>query len=163
MGLNFKDVPKEKKVYEEQFTVTDEDGCIKHHSEKKVLYVSKEPPYVKVYIEDLTRLLNIPLTGNRILYALFTRMSYQGTVTVTKYTKDKISIETGSKVQTIMNTISSLVKKKVLKRLGYCEYEFNPNLFARGEWSEIVERRKNFELRIKYDFNGSKVITGEYT
>jgi len=51
-----------------------------------------------------------------------------------------------------------LTAKGILKRLGTAVYILNPDLFARGKWREIRERRKAFQSVTTYYPNGEKTI-----
>ena len=61
-------------------------------------------------------------------------------------------------VKTVDNAITAMVKLRILRREGRCEYELNPAYFARGEWAHIRERREAFNLNISYTKGGRRIV-----
>lgn len=135
-------------------------GEVVKKEETKVLTLPKEPPYVKMYIEDIGSVLGLTDGCKNLLYCLATSMPYDGIITVVKSTRERFSKITGVQENVIKNQLTALCKSGAVKRLGRSEYEINPNYFAKGDWPEIRKRQNDFEMRITYTKNGRK-ITGK--
>jgi len=91
-----------------------------------VARIPKEPAYVKMYIEDLSRIVGLSAGAQSVLYELAGKIDYEG---------------------------------RIMRKSGYCEYEMNPNLFAKGDWQDVYKRRQAFKLEIKYS-DGKRIING---
>lgn len=123
----------------------------------------KEPPYVKLYIDDITKVLNLPPQSSPLLYELLRLMNFSGTVVIVKSVRERIGNKLGISDKSIRNRLSQLVKAGVMLRVGgrYGEYQMNPSLFARGDWSDVRQQREEFELKIRYRKSGDRVLTGQ--
>ncbi|QBY46982.1 replication/maintenance protein RepL [Arsenophonus nasoniae] len=138
-----------------------ETGEVKTIEDVSVLRFPKEPAYVKMYIDDLSKIVGISAGSQNVLYELVTKIDYDGIVTITKGTRERIAVKTGLKETTVRNKISDLVASGIIKKSGYCEYEMNPNLFAKGDWHDIYKRRCGFKLEINYSKKGERTLKGK--
>lgn len=77
-------------------------------------------------------------------------MDYEGIITLTKNSRDRLAEQIGIKETAMRNQITRLCQKGIFRRIGTGEFEANPNLFARSAWSDIHKRRKCFKLTINY-------------
>ena len=125
-----------------------------------VVRIPREPPYVKMYIEDLSRIVGLSSGAQSVLFELASKIDYEGIVTITKGTRNRIAERTGLKEPTVRNRISDLVAAGIMRKSGYCEYEMNPNLFAKGDWQDVYKRRQAFRLEVRYSVTGERVISG---
>ncbi len=128
-------------------------------SEKEVFGVSPEPRYVKLYIDDLCLLTAVPSALKNVLLMLLHKLDYDGYVTLSKRYRLSICKELNVTEKTLRNRLNELVSKKLLVNEGINEYLINPNYFARGKWRDVLEQRKNFQLRITYSSKGRTVET----
>ena len=112
-----------------------------------------EPPFVKLYFDDIARLYECTQSQSNILMEFVKLMAYDNTIAVTQYHKELIAEKLVTTDGYIRNTISELVKKGIFIRLGQNVYRADPNLFGRGKWHDIKELR----LNIKYDKHGKKI------
>jgi|TARA_A100001015_G_C15038310_1_gene737798 hypothetical protein len=137
-----------------------ETGEIKHSSKIIELPSIHEPPYVKLYLDDLGSLLKLPGKCTDVLHILVRRMDYDGYVSLGLNGKKRIVEELKLKnTQTIDNYLQTLKKADVIKSIGRGEFIVNPSLFAKGEWKDIYKRRKKFlELSIRYDEKGNRTL-----
>jgi len=111
-----------------------------------------EPAYIKLYVADMARLHGISqLSYQNILLYVAACVAYDGVVSINARRKAQIALTTGTSVKTINNAITLFVKEEILKRVGRGDYELNPHLFAKGEWSEIRRRREAFTFTTVYD------------
>jgi hypothetical protein len=134
-------------------TVTNElTGEITHH-EKHIMSVNsleKEPPYVKMYINDIGLWQGLSAGETSILYQVSSAVDYDGIVSLSKYHKDKIKKILGVSDGFIRNTLTKLVAKHILlKTEAYSGvYKLNPYWFGKGDWKDIIEQRKAFVVQI---------------
>jgi len=134
-----------------------------------VSFLPKEPPYIKVYIQDISRLYGMTPSAGGLLYELASRMSYDGTVCIVSCILQSICEKLKIKPQTFRNLLDKFLKNGILCRVGRGVFELNPDLFAKGDWVDISKRRLEFQKRIKnqklqviidYDCNtGERKIT----
>ncbi len=132
-------------------------------SQSKVIHLKameKEPAYIKMYIDDLSRFCNLTDGQRSILLFLAASADYDGIISLTAGRKSRIAMTTGCSAGTISNAITDFCKKDILKRIGGGEYELNPYFFARGQWRQIRERREKFFMTITYsEENGREIQT----
>jgi hypothetical protein len=134
-------------------------GRITGETTSKIVRHPAEPPYVKLYIDDLCELVQVPTSLKDTLILLLRKLDYDGYITLSpRFRKDlyeKLSIQD----QTLRNRLVQLVQKGLLVREGTNEYLANPFYFARGDWKSIVEQRQAFQMRITYSESGRKIRT----
>lgn len=134
-------------------TVVDEQGNVVNYTRSKTVRLPEEPQYIKLYIEDLLYLSDLPKGHENILFHLLTKSSYAGdtygmVVSISKGMKEIICEELKlENIRTINNVLSDLTKGKILKRIKTGLYQFNPYLFGKGSWEDISKLR----LEIGYD------------
>ena len=118
----------------------------------------EEPAYIKFYIEDLSLLNKLTAGETRILLYIAANANYQGEVLLPLVIKKRIATNAELSVQAVNNAITKFCNKNILKRLDTGLYELNPELFARGKWREIRERRKAFYTKIIYTPDGQRTM-----
>lgn len=123
------------------------------HSEKQVINVSKldkEPPFVKMYINDIAMWQGLSSGEASILHHISSSVDYDGVVSLAKYHKDKIKDSLNVSDGFIRNTLSKLVSKNILLKTEKYSgvYKLNPYWFGRGDWKDIIEQRKAFVIQI---------------
>lgn len=149
-----------KVVYMTQNTLADhETGKVTSTSESKVIHLPSEPPYVKMYIDDLCLLADVAESLKKTLLVLLKKLDYEGYITLSPRFREATCKTLGVKDQTFRNYLRELVKKQMLVREGTNEYRVNPRYFARGDWRSVCEQRKSFEMRIKYTEKGREITT----
>lgn len=116
-----------------------------------------EPPFVKMYIDDLSTFLNISDAPKNVLTLILRKLDYDGYIAISSRYKKEIASILGIKVQSVSNNITKLVKAGIMKNTSYGEYHINPNLFARGNWREVIEQRQSFDMIISYSEKGRKI------
>lgn len=133
--------------------VFDSSGNMVSKRANKTLSWGAEPSFVKVYLQDVVFLSDLPSKHSSILYELLKRATYAGEkdgmqVIVNTYLKQKIQETIGFKnLSSINNAITDLVKGKILYRVGTGAYNFNAYLFGKGDWQDIAR------LRLEIDYN----------
>jgi len=139
----------------------DEDGVITRSL--NVISITKLPPepnYIKLYVDDISRMFLVQESHREILLYIAASSGYDGFVTLTKARKMRIAVTVSFALKTVDNAITELLKVGLLRRVGRCEYELNPSLFAKGEWSKIRERRETFNMSVSYSSKEGRVIRG---
>lgn len=152
--------PIKNTTYQHDIHVVDnETGEVKSSSSEKIIQMPAEPEYIKLYLEDLNKIYNLP--NNSILYEIMKKMDYDGQITLSKFTKDQICQKLGLKLQTLSNYLQELKKKDIIQPLGKGTFMPNPDLFGKGTWKEIYNRKKKYaeiKLEIKYKADGTKEV-----
>jgi Firmicute plasmid replication protein (RepL) len=154
-------VKKKKITVSEEITTIGADGQITKREQLHLMRLPQEPPYVKMYLQDIAKLYELPQNCSPLLYALVKLMDYDGMITVTKPKRKKIADELGISEKSIKNRLVHLQQQGILKRIDYCEYEMNPELFAKGDWHSIRRRRESFELKVTYTSEGERIVKGK--
>ncbi len=128
-----------------------------------------EPPYIKLYTDDLGDLFGLSLSASNVLLCLVSMADYAGEVVVTKGVKERIAIRIGAKLtktgkpslSAVNNALTDMIKAGIINRVGDAGsgiYMLNPNLFARGKWRDIYRQRKSFRMTITYKDDGKEGI-----
>lgn len=134
-------------------SVINDKGELVSKKANKTLSWGAEPSYIKLYLQDILYLSDIPNKHTQVLYELLKRSTYAGDkdgmqVIVNSYVKNCIKDKLGLKnVGSISNAITELVKGKILYRVGTGAYNFNPYLFGKGDWQDVSRLR----LEVNYD------------
>ncbi len=135
-------------------TVVDENGKTIKKTEKVTRTWGSEPDYVKVYLKDMLYTRDMPTQHSATIYELLQKASYADRgmeVVINAHLKRQISQRLELKgIGGINNTITQLVKGKILLRVGRGVYRFNPYLFGRGDWQDISRLR----FQVTYDLKG---------
>lgn len=116
--------------------------------------IEKEPPYIKMYVDDITRLKDLPPGMSKILMELIKSMGYNNVIPTYKPIKQMICARLGIRMDYLNKAISTFHKKGLLIRLHRGIYVADPELFARGKWEDI----KNLRLVVEYAEDGSKKL-----
>jgi len=142
-------------------TINEETGEIKTLETTRTKMVPKEPSYIKMYLDDLGKLFDLPKGPRELLYVLVQRMDYDGFISITASAKDRLCEKLSIQKQTFANYLNTLSKSSILRNVGRGEYEVNPHLFAKGEWKDIAKRRQAFSLTITYSPEGRRTLRTE--
>ncbi|MGV3329975.1 replication/maintenance protein RepL, partial [Streptococcus suis] len=136
-------------------TITDEDGSIRYQEEDLTVNWGKEPNYIKLYLDTVLYLKDLPKGLNTILYALLKRMSYGNQLVLNAALKRQIAEEIDLSVSSINNAITKFVKGELLERIDTGLYRVNPHLFGKGEWKDIAKIR----LEVAFDSEGKTIMS----
>ena len=118
----------------------------------------QEPPYVKLYLDTVLYLKDLPQRYGNILFLLLNRIPWASanqSIAINAFIKREIATELGCSVTRIDHALSDFVKGDILKRVGTGTYQFNPHLFGRGEWKDIAALR----LTIDFDSRGKTMMS----
>lgn len=131
----------------------DENGNMISKRANKTLSWGDEPAYIKLYLQDIMYLHDMPKQYAGLTACLLRRVSYAGDaegmcVTLVPRIKKAICEELGWKrISTFDNALQKLLAGKIIYRLDRGIYKFNPYLFGKGDWQDIARLR----LEIQYD------------
>jgi hypothetical protein len=140
-------------------TIDHATGEVLHEEKSKTIQLPNEPPYVKLYLDDLMKLKDLPKGSSTVLYELIKRINYDGQLIINGSLKRMIAKDIGIQENSISNAITKFIKKDIMSRLDKGIYVFNPNLFAKGSWTDIRKlRNKYLELTITYNKTGGKSL-----
>lgn len=140
-------------VIKETTAYVSNNGTLLAEDVHEVIPIGKEPPYFKVYIQDLGNIMGLTPAEQTVFYCLCRSMGWSGLVVLIKIVKDMLVKETGYTFATIKQAIINLTKKGFLIRKARSAYLVNPKYCAKGEWGDIKATR----IEIAYSATGRKV------
>lgn len=142
-------------------TVDSQTGEILSQVERKNYQIrSEEPPYIKLYFEQIAKLSGISNTP--VLASLLTYIDYEGVVIVNRTRKERISKQLSCSVPTIDRVLNEMVSSGISTRKNRGEYLINPRIFGKGSWVNIakaIERYEEITIKVKINNNGAEVST----
>lgn len=157
--------PRTKKVYreEENHEIDYNTGQINKTTKTITSRVPQEPPYVKLYLDDIAVLHNLPKGSSSLLHELLRQVNYEGLINLNSSVKTKIANALNFKnKQSVDNGLNKLCKEGLLRSADRGVYEVNPHLFGKGDWATIFLRRQNFSFSVYYDEAGNRKIVTDF-
>ena len=121
--------------------------------------IMEEPPFVKMYLNDLSNLVGLPKSLRPLLDALVTKIDFRGEISISTGFRERLCSILSISRQTLRNRLNMLTKHEIITSVGGSDYMVNPKYFAKGKWMDIVRHRQDFEMRIRYKKNGTKEVT----
>ena len=112
---------------------------------ERIVKVEQEPDFIKLYLQDICKLNDIPKTYSKLLNELLKYSSYDNMILIPTYIKEKISKDLNMNIGTVSNSLSQLTKNEILKREGKGAYRLNPFLFGKGKWTNIKKIRTEWQ------------------
>lgn len=146
-------------VVKDTQTVVTKEGELLDVEQHLSFPVGEEPPYYKVYLQDLSNVLGLAPAEHAVWEVLCSNMSFNNIVVLIKPIKDMLVQATGKKYETIRAAIKALVTKGLLVRQARAVYMVNPNYAARGKWQDI----KALRLTIEYSEQGRNIEVKKVT
>jgi hypothetical protein len=116
---------------------------------------TKEPTFIKLYIDDIARLNDLPTGLSRILLEIVKSMSYNNVFAAYMPIKNVMCARLGITINYLNKAIDTFHKKGLFIRLGRGMYLVDPEIFAKGSWEDIQELR----LVVKYSHDGTKTLS----
>lgn len=144
-------------------TVNKETGEVSTRKETNVVRIPAEPPYVKMYLEDLSHITGIGSSLAKTLHMLLRKLDYEGCITLSGRFRKACCAELNIKDTTFRNRLVLLCRHKMLIHHDTNEYLVNPDYFARGEWRTIIKQRENFKMTVTYSPSGKRINTSRET
>ena len=106
-----------KITYVEKKTTVDRSTGEETNTElTEVHKLPDEPPFVKLYLEDLIKLNDLPKSSSKVLYGLVKHLNYNSELIINAALKRIVAREIGLEVQSISNAHTGFVKKNIMRR-----------------------------------------------
>lgn len=115
--------------------------------------VGREPDFIKMYIQDLGRLMSLNNSDNKILLFLLSTLDYSSKLKLDMYAKQEIMEALEMPLNTVNASIKNLYNAGILIRQAHSRYLMNPALFARGRWEDV----KQIRMQIDYNEEGRTI------
>jgi len=131
---------KVKRTIKESQTINSDTGEVLSSTATSVSY-SKEPDFIKLYLDDLIKISNLPAGANKTIYALLPKMNYDNEIVLSKSMKDELCQKLSIKINSFEHNLGDLVANGILMKKSNNHYLMNPNYYARGTWSDISRLR----------------------
>jgi hypothetical protein len=80
--------------------------------------MQQEPDYIKLYIEDIGRMMGLQDGYRSILLYVAASVSYDGVLSMTSYRKSRIASMLGCSKRSVDNAISEFAKQGILVRIA---------------------------------------------
>ena len=149
-----------KVIREKTCTVIDKStGEVTEEKKETVLQFPKEPSFIKLYLDDIHRLHDIPNNSSGLLFGLLKCMDYEQMINLNSTIKKRIANAAGYKITSLNNYLGVLCKKGIFYHVDRGVYQPNPSLFGKGDWKNIFKERSKL-IKVKYDKNGRTIIAG---
>ena len=117
--------------------------------QERTVKVEQEPNFIKLYLQDICKLNDLPKTSSKLLNELLKYTAYDNMILIPTYVKEKLAQELNMNIGTVSNSLSKLTKKGILKREGKGAYRLNPFFFGKGKWTEIKKIRAEWEYGVE--------------
>lgn len=95
-----------------------------------------EPPFIKLYLQDLARLKDLSRTERNVLDRMMYHSQYGNEVIVTKRKREDICEYAETSYNNLTNVIGKLIKKGLMRRETTGVYTLNPDIMFRGKQSD---------------------------
>jgi len=150
--------PKTLATYEERTTINQETGEITEQQVVKQHKAEVEPGYIKLYLQDIAYLHNLPSNTPQIVFELLQFVDYNQEIILTKRRKEQIAKTLDKSLSHINNSITTLIKSEVLIKIDRQTYQLNTYLFGKGSWKDILKHRKSLHLEVFYSYQEGREI-----
>ncbi len=124
---------------------------------QKTYTASNEPNYIKLYIDDLMRLKDLPKSTNGFFMAILKTMDYENKVYITKHVRQQIIKNMGIGESTLRRLLDNCIKKGLMTKIDSNTFFLNPNIFGRGTWQNVKEIR----MLVSYSSKGRLLLNYE--
>ncbi len=98
--------------------VDHETGAIEKETKEQVVRVDAEPPYIKMYIDDLCAVVNAPNSLKDVLLLALRKLDYDGYLSLSTRYRKQICTQLDITDGTLRNRVSALVKRGFLHSEG---------------------------------------------
>lgn len=142
-------------VREESAIINEETGEVTSTAKHKTQHIrySKEPSYVKLYLDHLGRFKGVQLSLNPILAELLKSTTFANPdapdggmlLFLNKPLKEIIAQNCGVSLGRVDQAVTEFVKKGYMRRIKLGMYQFNAYFFGKGEWKDIENIRATFD------------------
>lgn len=158
-----------KNVYFQQeqseLVIDEETGEVLESNQKQTVkaVLPKEPPYIKLYLDCLSKFKDIQLSFNPILIEFLKRTSYADDelndggqiLYLNKRLKQNIATKCNVSLNRVEHAITEFVKKGYMFRIDVGTYQFNADLFGKGNWADVQNIRT---IQASFDFATGEAV-----
>lgn len=148
------DRPSKRITRQHSSTVITEDGVVKQVDINQTFLVDKEPDFVKVYLNDIMQLSNLPKSSNKVLMALLAKTNYQNEIILHPLVRKEVCAELSIAEVTFRKAVDQFVETGILTKKASNYYIANPYLFGKGSWENI----RKIRLLVEYNEHGRFLI-----
>lgn len=142
----------------EQIDIDCETGEIKSIKKDQTFSIPQEPPYIKMYLQDLQRFYELPVSSSEMIYELLRKLDYDNLISLNSTNKKAMCEKLNWKMGSLDNYLSKLVKCGLFKKEGTGTFRPDPNIFGRGSWSDIFRQRETW-IKVTHTPKGRKIKT----
>jgi len=118
-------------------TINHDTGEVVDTALSQSFYADREPNYVKLYVDDILKLSNLPRSSNSLIYELLKRVAYNNEVIIIKAIRQEICRNLSIGDSTFRKGIDEFISKGILYKKEKQIFVFNPFLFGKGAWQDI--------------------------
>ena len=120
--------------------------------------VTQDSNFVKMYLDDLSKLHSIPFIARCLLDEILIGMNYKGVLDISAQLKKDIATKLSTNTAVISNSLTKLVAAGLIKRSGIGQYVVNPYCFAKGTTKDVISQRDAFiKMTVIYNKNGREI------
>lgn len=144
-----------KNVYEStEMIINHETGEITRTTHTSVKKSSKEPDYIKLYLDCLCTFKGLNKALSPVLISFCHFMTWADNthkaqmIFMNSYVKEQVCEMTGLKVDRINKALKEIVNAEIFVKVEGKRgvYKVNPFIIGKGEWNDIKELRANFDF-----------------
>ena len=141
----------------------DQNGVSRKTTQNITKRYEDEPEYVKVYLDTILYLKDLPKGFNSILLAFLRHMTYANfhnrekgqIIYVNASMKKSIANDLGVSVARINQALTEFTKGEIFYRVDTGTYKVNAHLFGKGDWQDIKEIR----MQVNFNAEGKSIMS----
>lgn len=130
------------------------------HSEGTRTIYKQEPSYIKLYIQDLLYMVDMPKGLTNVVYALLENVQFANKglrIYLPTGLKKELIEKLGTTRAAFDNALTKLCKGQIIRRESVGVYALNPYFFGKGEWKDIDKLRMTWN----YDAIRGRTFSGQ--
>jgi len=143
-----------KAIFESTIRTIDTNGEFVDQTTTSVKIQSKEPDYIKLYLDCLCAFKGLNKALSPVLIAFCHFMTWADSkhksqiIFMNAYIKEQVCEMTGLKIDRINKALKDIVNADVFTKIEGKRgvYNVNPWIIGKGDWNDIKELRANFNF-----------------
>jgi len=143
-----------KAIFENTVRTIDSNGELIEQTTTSVKIQSKEPDYIKLYLDCLCTFKGLNKALSPVLVAFCYFMTWADSkhknqvIFMNSYVKEQICEMTGLKIDRINKALKNIVDANIFIKIEGKRgvYNVNPWIIGKGDWNDIKELRANFNF-----------------
>ncbi len=146
------------KLLSQKIRKTDHENNTTESEVYDKIQVEQQPSFIKLFTADIAKLHGLPKKTSGFLMELIERSTWKNEVILNAAVKRQIAEKIGISKGGLDVQIFKLIQAEIISRIDTGIFMLNPNLFARGEWSDIKQLRNQYlEINITYKNNHREI------